>query len=94
VVLPAAETEFDGQSEQAAGPKPSLYWLTPHRVQLDVFAPVYPALHAHAKTDSLPAGESIFSGHVSQKVSDVLLPLVSVLYKEDAAIAKSLSDRW
>jgi len=48
VVLTAAETEFEGQSEQSAGPKPTLYWLLPHCEHAAPFAPVYPALHSQA----------------------------------------------
>jgi len=56
-MLPGGETEFDGQSEQVAGPKPALYWLILHCEHAAPFAPAYPALHSQEVSEMLPAGE-------------------------------------
>jgi len=61
-MLPAGETEFDGQSEQLAGPNPTLYWLIPHCVHAAPFAPVCPALQAQV----LPSGDEEFDGQSEQ----------------------------
>jgi len=45
MMLPAAAVEFDGQSEQVAGPKPTLYWLILHSEHAPPFFPANPALH-------------------------------------------------
>jgi len=78
-MLPAGETEFDGQAKQAPDPRPALYWLVLHCEQLLPFSPVYPALHmqwsrdrvelpmhSHAFFVMLPAGEKVFSGQSVQ----------------------------
>jgi len=65
-MLPAREDEFDGQSEQVAGPKPALYWLILHCEHAVPFSPVYPALHKQAVFVMLPAGEKEFEGQAEQ----------------------------
>jgi len=65
-MLPAADTEFDGQLEQLPGPKPSLYWLMMHCEHAPPFAPVYPALHLHEVSVVLPAGDTEFDGQFEQ----------------------------
>jgi len=66
MILPAAETEFDGQSEQLAGPEPALYWLVLHCEHGYPFAPVYPALHRQAVYVVLPAGDAEFDRQFEQ----------------------------
>jgi len=61
-MLPAGDEEFDGQSEQVAGPNPALYWLIIHCEHVPPFAPVYPELHSQAVFVMLPAGEEEFDG--------------------------------
>ena len=65
-MLPAAETVVDGQSEQLAGPKTSLYWLILHAVQMLPSAPVNPALHWQEAFVMLPAGEVELLLHTTQ----------------------------
>jgi len=66
-MLPAGETEFDGQSEQSAGPNSSLYWLILHCEHINPFCPVYPALHSQAVFVVLPAEEVEFDGQAEQE---------------------------
>ena len=66
VMLPAGETEFDGQAEQFAGPTPALYWLILHCEHAPPFVPVYPELHLHAVISVLYIGEIEFAGHSKQ----------------------------
>ena len=74
-MLPAAEVEFDGQSEQEAGPKPALYWLIIHSVHAPPFSPVYPAGQTHAVTAVLFTGETEFAGQAAQPpVPDSYVP--------------------
>jgi len=45
VILPPEDREFDGQSEQLAGPNPSLYVPGEHGEHVPPSAPVYPRVH-------------------------------------------------
>jgi len=66
LMLPAGEEEFDGQSEQVAGPKPALYWLILHCEHAVPSSPVYPALHSQAVFVVLPAGEKELKAQAEQ----------------------------
>jgi len=62
VVLPNTDAELAGHTVHAAGPVVFLKVPAAHSVHTVPFAPVYPALHAHA-SGPLAAGESELSGH-------------------------------
>jgi len=70
MMLPAGEDDFDGQSEQVAGPKPVLYWLILHCEHAVPLSPVNPALHLQALIDMLAIGDVESGGHCEQKVTD------------------------
>jgi len=56
-VLPDAEIEFDGHSEQDAGPNPDLYWFSRHCEHMSVLVPVYPGLHWQLDFEMVPFKE-------------------------------------
>jgi hypothetical protein len=66
MMLAAAETEFDGQDAQRAGPNSDLYVSTKHSEHLSPSAPVYPALHRHEVFTMLAAVEVEFDGQAMQ----------------------------
>ena len=83
-MLPASEAEFDAQSEQAAGPKPALYWSTPHCEHVLPLAPVYPALHSQAVLVVLRAGEAESAGQAEQAAGPAPALYSSTLHCEQA----------
>lgn len=64
------------QSEQAAEPLTALYLPATHPEHVPPFAPVYPALQAHAATSELELGAFEFEAQAKQ-VDDVLAPTVT-----------------
>jgi len=84
MMLPAREEEFDGQSEQIAGPKPALYWFLLHCEHVEPFCPVYPALHKHDNFVMLPAGEEECDGQSEQVAGPKPALYILILHCEHA----------